>query len=47
MIGGMPPVTVRNGPDDVYLASEMGRRAEAVLVAMDPDVDLAGAESDE
>jgi hypothetical protein len=31
-------------PDESYLRSELERLAEAVLVAMDPDVELAGAE---
>lgn len=34
-------------PDDRYLEAELHRLAEAVLVAMDPDVDLAGMESED
>ena len=34
-------------PDDKYLSAEMERLAEAVLVAIDPDVDIAGAESED
>lgn len=34
-------------PEDEYLQRELHRLAEAVLVAMDPDVDLAGADSGE
>ena len=33
-------------PSDKYLDVEMGRLADAVLVAVDPDVDLAGEEED-
>lgn len=34
-------------PDEGYLRAELERLAEAVLVAMDPDVELAGAEGSE
>lgn len=34
-------------PDDAYLRAELHRLAEAVLVAMDPDVELAGLESED
>ena len=34
-------------PDEKYLKTEMERLAEAVLVAIDPDVDIAGAESED
>lgn len=34
-------------PEESWLAGEMHRLAEAVLVAMDPDVDLAGVESED
>ena len=34
-------------PDDAYLESEMERLAEAVLVAMNPDVELAGVEGED
>ncbi|MDQ6525537.1 hypothetical protein RB608_18100 [Nocardioides sp. LHD-245] len=34
-------------PDDHYLTGELHRLAEAVLVAMDPDVELAGSESED
>jgi hypothetical protein len=34
-------------PDEAYQKAEMERLAEAVLVAIDPDVDLAGEESED
>jgi len=34
-------------PDDEYLKGELHRLAEAVLVAIDPDVELAGSESED
>ena len=34
-------------PEDTYQQRELHRLAEAVLVAMDPDVDLAGADSED
>jgi hypothetical protein len=34
-------------PDESYLASEMRRLAEAVIVAIDPDVDMADAEAED
>ena len=34
-------------PDDAYQRAELHRLAEAVLVAMDPDVELAGVESED
>lgn len=36
--------TAESRPDEKYLESELHRLAEAVLVAMDPDVELAGFE---
>lgn len=35
-----------NRPDETYLQGEMRRLAEAVLVAIDPDIDVAIEESD-
>ena len=40
-------IPVENRPDDAYLEGEMARLAEAVIVAIDPDVDLASVTSDE
>ena len=40
-------ITDDNRPDDGYLESEMARLAEAVIAAIDPDVDLAGVSSEE
>ena len=39
-------IPVEDRPDDAYLEGEMARLAEAVIVAIDPDVDLAGVTSD-
>ena len=40
-------IPVEDRPNDAYLEGEMARLAEAVIVAIDPDVDLAGITSDE
>ena len=40
-------IAVEDRPDDAYLEGEMARLAEAVIVAIDPDVDLASVTSDE
>jgi hypothetical protein len=39
--------TANPKPDDKYLMAELERLAEAVLVAMDPDVELAGTNAEE
>ena len=39
-------IPVEDRPDDAYLEGEMARLAEAVIVAIDPDVDLARVTSD-
>lgn len=39
--------TAEPKPEEAWLAGEMHRLAEAVLVAMDPDIDVAGVESED